>query len=734
MPTDAIGTIADRHNLDHADGRDLASVSARSRQETSRAKEPDMLDLDLLVKNNELCLVGRAYHHDNLHEAGLYVRDTRFLNGYALTLNNAALQVLTLQSPSPDRAMITGTNPHLMTEGRNIPPHTILVRQEISLDTALVVTLAIRNFDMNDVSVTMAIDLGADFKDMFDVRGMTPRQRPTLSPAQIIGDGVALSARSSDDQVISTHITSIPPADIVPRDANDMESGVTLRYRLDLPRGAERSIELRIAPKPVGEPLRSASSAGPGSEFAPHVSVQTSSEAFNAFIAQCDRDLALLQTSFPEGNIPAAGIPWYIAPFGRDSLIVALQTIHAYPERVASTLQVLAALQGTRVDAWREEQPGKILHEMRYGDMARTGQVPHTPYFGSIDSTPLFVMVFAQHYLWHRDDALFERLLDNVRRALEWIDAYGDLDGDGLLEFSGIQQDMSHISQQGWKDSHDSLHFADGREVQGPIALVEVQGYAYAAFAWLSEAVRLRGDAAWADDLQQRAGRVRETVEARFWLHDAGYYAQALDGQKQPIDAISSNPGHLLFCGLPSAERAAKVAARMAAPDLNAGRGIRTLSTEMATYNPMSYHNGSIWPHDVSLAMAGLQAYGHDELACALAMGLLDLTTGATSYRLAELYCGFPKSNDGLGPVNYPVSCSPQAWAAGAGLIAVRTLLGLRPDSGQRGIFVAPRLPDAWDHLNVSGLYGFGRSFDLSVQRSGEGYTTLINAEVASIR
>ncbi len=692
-----------------------------------------MLDLDLLVKNNELCLVGRAYHHDNLQEAGLYVRDTRFLNGYALTFMDQQLQLLGLQSPSPVRAIITGTNPHLRNQGRDIPPHTILAREEIALDTALVVTLTLSNFGTADVRGTLAIDLSADYKDMFDVRGMTPRQRPTPSPAHVTGDGVALSATSSDGQVVSTHVTSTPPADIMPRDASETESGVTLRYHLDLPRGVERSIELRVTPKPVGKPLRSASTADLGSEFAPRVSVQTPSEAFNAFIAQCDQDLALLQTSFPEGNIPAAGIPWYISPFGRDSLIVALQTMHAYPERVASTLRVLAALQGTKVDAWREEQPGKILHEMRYGDMARTGQVPHTPYFGSIDSTPLFVMVFAQHYLWHRDDALFDNLVGNVRRALGWINDYGDLDGDGLLEFSGVQQDMSHISQQGWKDSHDSLHFADGRAVEGPIALVEVQGYVYAALAWLSEAVRLRGDAAWADELQQRAGRVRESVESQFWLNEAQYYAQALDGTKQPVDAISSNPGHLLFCGLPSAERAAQVAERMAAPDLNAGWGIRTLSAEMATYNPMSYHNGSIWPHDVSLAMAGLQAYGHDELARDLAMGLLALTTGAPSYRLAELYCGFPKSNDGLGPVNYPVSCSPQAWAAGAGLLAVRTLLGLRPDSEHRGIIVGPRLPDAWDRLNVSGLHAFGRSFELSVQRSDDGYTTLINAEVASI-
>jgi glycogen debranching enzyme len=693
-----------------------------------------MFHLDLLAKNNELCLVGRSPQHDKMHEAGLYVRDTRFLNVFNLTFKNEAMQILDIQSPSPEAIVISGTNPLLKHLEEGIVPHTILVRQEVKLDTALCVTLTIRNFATFPISGTLAIDIAADFRDMFDVRGMTPRQRAVPFPATPSDGGVTLAARSSDDQVISTVVTSTPPAEIEPHAAGETDSGATLRYHLELRREDTTTIEIRFAPKPLGAPLMSANSAELGRDFTPHVTVQSPSVAFNDFIAQCDQDLAMLQTTFPDGNIPAAGIPWFIAPFGRDSLIVALQTMHAYPDRVAATLRVLAALQGTTYDSWREEQPGKILHEMRYGDMARTGQIPHTPYYGSIDSTPLFVMVLAQHYLWHRDDELFDSLLDNARRALAWIETDGDLDGDGLIEYSGVQQDMSHIAQQGWKDSGDSLHFADGREVEGPIALVEVQGYVYAAYAWLSEAVRLRGDAAWARELRERAEEVRERVERGFWMEDEEYYAQALDGHKRPVDAITSNPGHLLFCGLPSAERAARVADRMAMPELNSGWGIRTLSAFMATFNPMSYHNGSIWPHDTSLAMAGLQAYGHEEQARDLAMGLLALTIGAPTYRLAELYCGFPNTNNGLGPVNYPVSCSPQAWAAGAGLLAVRTLLGLRPDPEHRGIVAHPCLPDDWTRVDVAGLHVFGRSFDLAVERTSLGYQTMISADVAAIR
>jgi glycogen debranching enzyme len=506
-------------------------------------------------------------------------------------------------------------------------------------------------------------------------------------------------------------------------------SAATRTWQIDLPREAITTIALRVQPEPVGAPLTLAAETAPDSDFHPHITVETPSVVFDQFIAQCDPDLAMLQTSFPDGNIPAAGIPWFIAPFGRDSLIVALQTMHAYPERVESTLRVLAALQATEIDPWREAEPGKILHEMRYGDMARTGQIPHTPYYGSIDSTPLFVMVFAQHYLWHHDDALFDDLGDNVRRALDWMERYGDLDGDGLLEYSGTQKDVAHIAQQGWKDSGDSLHFADGSEVTGPIALVEVQGYAVAACKWLGEAARSRGDDAWADALAERAERIRQTVEAKFWMEDAGYYAQALDGDKRRVDAISSNPGHLLFCGLPGGDRAARVATCLADPALNSGWGLRTLATGMATYNPMSYHNGSIWPHDMSLAMEGLRAYRHDDLAREFALALLPLASTAPDLRLSELYCGFPPMEGVPTPVSYPVSCSPQAWAAGAGLLALRTLLGLRADPEKRCLTAAPHLPYDWDTMSVHGLHAYGQFHSIVVEREGAGYATTIDRD-----
>lgn len=338
-------------------------------------------------------------------------------------------------------------------------------------------------------------------------------------------------------------------------------------------------------------------------------------------------------------------------------------------------------------------------------------------------------MAFAHYYRWHRDERLYDDLIDNVRRALGWIESNGDRDGDGLLEYPGTQLDSTHISQQGWKDSGDSLNFADGRPATGPIALVEVQGYVYAAYAWLAEAARLKGDDDWANDLEQKATIIRDNVESAFWMEDTLFYAQALDGDKHQIDAISSNPGHLLFCGLPAQDRADALAKRFAAPDLNSGWGIRTLSTDMATYSPMSYHNGSVWPHDTSLAMAGLHAYGHADLARSLAVGLETLSCHDPQCRIAEFYCGFANPHNGLGPVNYPVSCIPQAWAAGSGLLAMTTLLGADINTLTSELVVAPHLPESWDFLDVDGFRIGARVFDIRAKRVDNIWAVAIRKE-----
>lgn len=682
-----------------------------------------MLNLDLILKYNELCLVGRASDRGGMHESGVYLRDTRFVSDILLSLNGLPPDVLDVRRIDDSGAVIHSTNARAEALNGWVESSTIALEQRVILGDTITLAFTLESFAPTLVSLSFGVSIRADFRDMFDVRGMHPNERTILDASvEDAKTGACLTARSNggETQALSV-VFDRTPAELVAH-ASDQGASTVAMFEVELQRGTPVPLTVTLTPEAVGTPFGPVTNEASSSGFERLLTVETDVPGLGLFIDRCDRDLALLQTSFPDGSIPAAGIPWYIAPFGRDSLIVALQTMHVYPQRAAETLRLLAALQGSKRDPFREEEPGKILHEMRYGDMARTGQIPHSPYYGSIDSTPLFVMTFAQSYLWHRDDALYDELIDNVHRALAWIDDYGDVDGDGLIEFGQASSDGVHITQQGWKDSGDSLHFAGGIAVVGPFALVEVQGYVFAAFSWLADAVATRGDRAWSDKLRARAERVRETVEERFWMEDQHFYAQALDGAKRTVDSISSNPGHLLFCGLPGPERAALVASRLAMPDMLSSWGIRTLSSTMANYNPMSYHNGSVWPHDNSLIMWGARTYGLKELALGIAERTLALSSFGPDWRLSELCCGFDGPDEIGGPVEYPVSCSPQAWAAASGHLMIRTLLGLSLDSGDGTLVVDPCLPSTADHLRVSGISAAGRRHQVEVRRSPDGF------------
>jgi glycogen debranching enzyme len=350
--------------------------------------------------------------------------------------------------------------------------------------------------------------------------------------------------------------------------------------------------------------------------------------------------------------------------------------------------------------------------------MARTKEIPHRPYYGTVDATPLFAWLVAEASIWTGDEQVWNRFRPHAERALAWIKTYGDVDGDGLIEYPTHTQSSAHISHKVWKDSHDSLHYPDGRPGSGLIAPVEVQGYVYAAYARLATAAGMFGDPEWAASLRASAEQVRIIVEEKFWLDDVGFYAQALDSEKQAIGAISSNPGHLLFAGLPGAERAARVADRLTSPEMSSGWGIRTLSASMASYNPMSYHNGSVWPHDNSLAAAGLYRYGLKDAAETIAVGLLGAAENAPDLRLPELYCGYPRSGTvHERPVAYPVSCNPQAWASGALPLIVRAMMGLDVDPETRALRVAPQLPDWIDAIEITGVRALGRTETVLVER-----------------
>jgi glycogen debranching enzyme len=350
--------------------------------------------------------------------------------------------------------------------------------------------------------------------------------------------------------------------------------------------------------------------------------------------------------------------------------------------------------------------------------MARLGEIPHTPYYGTVDATPLFVWLFAETVAWTADGELYRDLLPNVRRALDWIERFGDRDGDGFVEYHTDSEGSGRVVHPVWKDSHDSLHYPDGRPALGLIAPVEVQGYVFAAYVRLADVAAAAGEAGWAADLRAKADALRRRVEEAFWLEPEGFYAQALDGEKAPVGAISSNAGHLLVCGLPAPDRASRVAARLGRADLDSGWGIRTLSAAARSYNPMSYHNGSVWPHDNSLIGAGLYRYRHAAAGQAIARALFAAARAYPLDRLPELYCGFARTGADDAPVAYPVSCSPQAWASAALPLLVRAILGLEVDVDHRCLVVAPTLPAWLDRVTITDLHVLGHRGALTVRRN----------------
>ena len=719
-----------------------------------------MLDHDLVLKSDELYLVGES-HSDGSGEraTGLYVRDTRHLSRFDIRLNDSPLDSMGARVVGPAAASVTEANGALLLQdGVTVRPHSLAVEQRITLTDRLTVAFRVRNFTAPAVTLVLELELASDFRDLFDIRGFPRRQRLGKALEPEVGDGeVVLAYLAPDglrartvltfDRVASDTVIHPTPPDNVPAPTvllpgfdrvgtgapTTLPPSVTIRFAFELAPGSEWEMTATAVPFPADAvPVSSVATLATG-EPPRAAAITTDSPIFNDFLDRCRSDLQLLQTSFPQGSLPAAGIPWYVAPFGRDSLIIGLQTCHSSPDRAAGTLRVLASLQGTRVDPWRDEEPGKILHEVRYGEMARLGEVPHTPYYGTVDATPLFVLLFAETVAWTGDGQLYQELRPNVLAALHWMQHFGDRDGDGLIEYYARSTTGSHIIHQGWKDSHDSLHYANGEPVSGAIALVEVQGYAFAATERLADVAVAFGDHAWGDELRRRSELIRQRVEDQFWLEEEGFYAQALDEAKRPVTALSSNAGHLLFCGLPSDARGRATAQRLQRPDFDSGWGIRTLASTMSTYNPMSYHNGSVWPHDNSIIAAGMRRYGDPTGANAIASALFQVAQIDPLLRLPELYCGFLRAEAATTdvPVPYPVSCSPQGWAAGAGRHLIRTMLGLSIDIKGRQLVVDPGLPEWLSWIEMDGVRLFGSWLSLRVERSGDGYD--LQADPASI-
>ncbi|MBK1661310.1 amylo-alpha-1,6-glucosidase [Paracraurococcus ruber] len=653
---------------------------------------------------------------------GLYHRDTRHLSRLELTLGG--MKPLLLSSAvSDDGAVLTAdlTNPDLPAQGDQPAverDQVHLRRSKFLREGTCFERITVRNHAAVPVRIDVALHVAADFADLFEVRGEVRARRGTLHPPAAAQDAITLAYTGLDDVRRTTRLRFDPAPDRIAVDRAVFELALAPNERRTLLVEAHCDPAQDARDAPRGAFLRALwdDSRDRRAAQARAASVVSADTGFDEMLNRSLADLAMLSTRTPEGPFPYAGVPWFSTAFGRDSLVTAWLTLWLDPALSLGVLRHLAAMQATDFDAAADAEPGKILHETRCGEMAMLGEVPFRRYYGSIDSTPLFVAL-AGAYLDRTGDAEALRpLWPNLAAALRWIERHGDRDGDGFVEYGRMTE--QGLANQGWKDSWDSVSHADGTLAKGPIALCEVQAYAYAAWLAGARIARALGrDAAEAAGFEAKAETLRTRFEASFWDEELGIYVLALDGEKRPCRVRSSNAGHVLLGGLASPDRAAAVARHLLDGSFHSGWGIRTLATTEARYNPMSYHNGSVWPHDTALIGLGLARYGHRAAAARLLEGLTHAAARLDLRRLPELFCGFPRRG-GQGPTAYPVACAPQAWAAAAPIGLLGACLGLSFDPAARLVRLErPVLPPGLDRVLLRGLSLGGARIDVQLRR-----------------
>jgi len=630
---------------------------------------------------------------------GLFVRDTRILSRWELTVDGIEPQPLSVQHGEPYAASFLGRMP----PRAGLADSALLVIRRRYVGDGMREDVTLRNTSGKAKRFRLVLTAEADFADLFEVKG---NSKPRAVASRAIGDSglVITSGRRERRQEL--------------RISGDQSPSVTddgaLAWRLSVPGHSELTVSIEAVPVDDGVAMKLRHPRGHAVDRTLPAKrlrkwrqrgpqVRTPDRNLSEVLGRSIEDLGALRIFDPEHPrwpVVAAGAPWFMALFGRDSLLTAWMLLPWDPGLALGTLRTLAAWQGNESDAASEEEPGKILHEVRFGPAASFALGGRSAYYGSADATPLFVMLLGELQRWGAKENAVAGLLPHADRALDWIATYGDADGDGFVEY--FRKTSHGLVNQGWKDSWDGINFADGTIAEPPIALAEVQAYVYAAYRARAQLAKHTCDERGAAHWRKKAKQLKRDFNERFWLPDRGWYAVGLDAAKRPIDSLTSNIGHCLWTGIADKDKAASVARHLMSGEMFSGWGIRTLASSMGSYNPMSYHNGSVWPHDNAICAAGLMRYGYVEQAQRVTSAIVD-AAASFGYRLPELFCGFGR-DEFASPVPYPTSCSPQAWAAGAPLLLLHSLLRFTPDVGTGQLWCAPEIPDRYLPLRVSAV------------------------------
>ena len=651
---------------------------------------------------------------------GLFFEDTRHLSRLAIAIDGRRPPLLS-SAISEDNAELAVdlTNPDLVEDDilRSTRDVVHILGSTVLADDALMLALELRNFASTPISLQLALAFDADFRDLFELRGSVRSRRGERLPDAERSGMPVLGYRGIDGIVRRTVFEFDPtPSQLSAGQASwDVALPPEGRRRFTLVVRCEQDAR---SSRMTREARFSVIERDRRERGARSVRLHSSNENFNDWLHRSRVDLDMLVTETADGPYAYAGIPWFSTAFGRDGLVTALQCLWIDPALAAGTLRFLAARQATALDAKADAEPGKILHETRKGEMARLGEVPFRLYYGSIDATPLFIVLAAAYYERTGDIALVRAIWPAIENALRWMRDYADPDGDGFLEYD--RKSPNGLANQGWKDSGDAIFHADGRLAVAPIAVVEVQAYAYAAWRGAAALAAALGHADEAAELERTAARVQQRFESAFWLDDLGTYALALDAKKEPCRVRASNAGHALFAGIAAPDRARRVAQGFMAPAFFSAWGIRTVAEGEARYNPMSYHNGSVWPHDNGLIAMGLARYGLKRELLRVLTGLFDAALFMELKRLPELFCGFER-RPGIGPTRYPIACLPQAWSSASVFALLGATLGISFDApGRRIRFERPMLPPWLDTLLISNLRLGDATVDLALERRGD--------------